>query len=1179
MSGATNLRGLAGYQQRYLTFRVLSALGMRSLGQESTGPVLRAFSIEGRTSENAPCWDVRLEFTDDTVELEECKDTEITRADRLIFYDRLREEIASGTPAERITPAWVTDDRKQSPNMLASLGGIPAAIENLDLAGVARVLPDRVLNTNHAIQEAVYQLCHYTGEEDTEEGNEGGRKKTKRVPRPCTVEEAKALLIRLRIARHRFQDLDQSVKLLVTGAFTSGSADAVYKFITGVLTDDIVTKGEARFTIDTFVEAVGTTALARDVEGRVRHLLSFNAASGFTEPIRLVRWTRLPGAPTTRWGLAERVPEYSPARSCLIVAGMGVGKTVTSQMAFEEEARRRHPARVLRLEARALDREDLAAAVRLACLLCGVGSTWLAIDGLDEVPHGLRPDWERALHALTVLPTLTLLITIRREVLAAREWLATITAMLAPVEMCLLETGQVEGAFAGAGLRVPANPRLIQALQNPFLLSLYADVVTPGDMPLAESGEATAFLVIDEFWKRRVRGVSEGQRAVGESEASQEPKWRAAVFLGDRMLAGDLAVSRAAADAQVNAGLEMLLREGVIREQGAGAVAWIHEWLREYALVDQLLSRCEVPSAVTLARRIAADCPIDHVARAAAAGGVKWVVANPAAGTPAVFISELWSRAPGLAREALAILLEGPPSALALGDLADDILVEAVTLAVHLRATQWGADVARLADGRFFGPLGDKLHDITVQYELTVAPGPGEPAGDTVRRLVDRDLRRQNAGRGTLLRTFATLMEKIVVTASFRDVTVQSWLVALSGTVNEFSFGTFRDALSGILAAGEVGTAYAMFRSAVGLANAARGDRIADAVVRRRFAYEGDLITILSTDRLLTDNVATWGDAAVAFLAELVEAKQRHAWPSTRRSLAALGAALPDDAPFEADIDQDPRVTTLDADQDGPIVRVAAVVSNALQELAQRDDPSAFRDLADRAVRAQFAALVVLPLLVLYDAASGGLPGKAWHAAETVRLLSDDNVANLHSLHDVRRLLRRCLPPTLDQASKEAVVGAIRRAGLPEGVRIRELADLRAWGLLTREEAEEADRAAADKIDDPPDSRNERLFGIERGSPPTRPETGTGWPHPEDEDRIHLLQRSETEPEGPVPDSPAPTPLARRLEALSVVLGRSEATSEEWAGRILGWCHRAIEQLRRTVEREEDEDRGRAAQQ
>src|SRR3984957_13399093 len=199
MSGATSLRGLAGYQQRYVTFRVLGALGMRVLAQGSTNPVLTEFWIEGRGSVDAPCWDVRFAFNDGTVDLHECKDTKITRPDRLDFYDRLRKEVAAGTPAERVRPVWVTDPGKQTPNALACLEGVAGAAENLDLAGVADTLPARMGSTEDAIQEAVHRLCHYTGEEDAKEG-----KKLKEVPRPCTFEEATALLRAIRIERHRF---------------------------------------------------------------------------------------------------------------------------------------------------------------------------------------------------------------------------------------------------------------------------------------------------------------------------------------------------------------------------------------------------------------------------------------------------------------------------------------------------------------------------------------------------------------------------------------------------------------------------------------------------------------------------------------------------------------------------------------------------------------------------------------------------------------------------------------------------------------------------------------------------------------------------------------------------------------------------------------------------------------
>jgi hypothetical protein len=1171
MGGASSLRGLAGYQQRYVTVRVLGELGRRALAENAPDPVLIEFSIEGQTSDDAPSWDVRFAFSDGNVDLHECKDTTITRSDRLAFYDRLRKEVASGTPAERIGPVWVADPDKQSKNALKYLGGIPAAVESLDLSGVNKELPDRMDSTALAIQEAVFRLCHYTGEEPTKAGE-----KKKELPRLCSFEEAKTLLKRLQIARHRFDDLEQSVKLLATGLLTKGTAAAIYDFVTGVLTERIVKTGEARFTIDALLAAVGTTVIEVQVEGRVRNLLSFRAASGFTQPIRLVRWVWLPDVPTERWTLAERIPAHTPGQSCLVVAAMGIGKTVASQMAFVEAAKQRHPGRVLRVEARTLDAVDLDALVRLCCVLCGVGPTWLAIDGLDEISNTLRTPWERSLGELTALPDLTLFATVRREVLAAREWIANVAASLDRVEMLPLTAAQVRAAFTAAGMPEPSNVRLVEALRNPFLLSLYAEIVTPEDMPLAESGEVTAFLVVDEFWKRRVRGVSEGQRTVGESEQSREPKRAAALYLSEKTLSGELVVGRGSGDSQLASGIEMLLNEGVIRERGNAAVVWIHDWIREYALVDVLVSRCDSESAQALARRILADCGIDYVGRSAAAAGMKWVVANPSRGTPSDFLAELWSKNPGYAREALAVLLEGSSVGVSLSDLTDDLLVEAINLATHLRATQWGGEVGGLADKRYFGVAGDRLHTAGVEYELTVAQGDGEPEPETVRRLVDRDRRRWHGGKPSVLVTVAILLEKIITTGVFHDTTVRSWLVDVAGYPNQYILGRVRDAMAAIISAGDVETGLSMFRALVGMDDPARFDAVASKIVRRQYLYENDVIGFL-TPPLIRANPATWGAAAIAFLAKLVEAKQLSGWPSTLRFMQSMaehtGVTVEADTAFVPEFDQEPRISTLDQDEDEPIVQVAAAIREAISGSAASDDPQVFHDLAELAVRARFASIVILPLLVLYDAAGGGGVQTGWHLAETARLLSDMRVASLESLGDVRRLLRRGLPDSLGDSIRAAIVHSIREAKAQDRVRIRELSDLQAWGVLTTEEATEVGAAvAADEIDPPEDPRMKSLFTVDRNPPFERTDRETGWPYPEDDASVRLLQRGGAESDLQVDGGAESTPLAQQLQSLGVVMSRSEAIGEEWLGRTLGWGHRAIRQLRRTVEKEDGDD-------
>jgi hypothetical protein len=326
-----------------------------------------------------------------------------------------------------------------------------------------------------ALQEAVYQLCR-----DPEPDSDSRR---------CIFDEAREVLQRLRVDRHRFEDFDARIDLLSRGLLDRGIAIAIREFVTGALTERIVKTGQARFSPDELLEAVGTTRVALEVEGRIRDLMNDCAASGQQRPARAIRWISLPGRPSTTWRLDERIPDYEPDRSCLIVAGMGIGKTVANQQAFEVEGRRKDPRRVLRVEARVLDHEALSALQRLVCLLAGVAPTWLSIDGLDEVPIGLTGLWEQAISTFACLPKVTLLATVRSEVFAARPWLKDCTEGLERLAMGQLEPSAVEKAFQDVGLPVPENKRLIAALRNPLLLSLYADIVTPQDMPLVESGQ------------------------------------------------------------------------------------------------------------------------------------------------------------------------------------------------------------------------------------------------------------------------------------------------------------------------------------------------------------------------------------------------------------------------------------------------------------------------------------------------------------------------------------------------------------------------------------------------------------------------------------------------------------------------------------------------------------------
>ncbi|MGA2701683.1 MAG: hypothetical protein ABSH35_11375 [Isosphaeraceae bacterium] len=1164
MSGAESLKGLV-YQQAYASFRVLNALSQKVLEADLTGPVLTEFLIEGRTTSDAPIWDIHLAFSDGGIDFHECKDTTISREDRHIFYKRLRRQIASGTSAKAIRPVWVTNPDKQTENALMNLEGLASEISRLDLETLPALLPDRGSTARELTCEAVFKLCHEVESDDP--------------LRPCTFEEAKELLSSIRVACHRLEELEQGVALLATGLFTKGTGRAIDEFITGVLTKTIANHGKARFTVDEFLNAVGTTAFELEVEGRIRKLLSFHTAKSYRPHTRLVTWRNLQGSRQTRWELMERVPDYDVSQSSLLVAGMGIGKTVASEMAFEEQGRLQDPRRVIRVEARSLDVDDLDALVRLSCMLSGIGRTWLAVDGLDEFPLDMRTAWEHAFHAMLSLAGMTILATVRREVLIVRDWLSEMTSALLRVEINPLGAAEVEKAFKDVGLPIPTNKLLVRALQNPFLLSLYADVVTADDMPLAESGEVTAFRVVDEFWRRRVSGISIGMRAVGDSEGSQAPKRTAAVYLGEQNLAGATAVARSPSNPELHAGIEMLIREGVLREQGTDSVAWIHEWFREYAILDRLMSGLDELTPVTLARQVTTS-EVDHVARAAAAGAVKWLASSPTCGSVVEYLVELWSRNTGLAREALSVLLEGDASSFKLSDLSDELLLEAVVLASHLRATQWVDEIATLHDERFLGAVGDRLHENVVRYELTVAPHGQDPKGDAVRRSVARDLRRCHAGcRYPVHGTFVTLVKSIISAKVFSDSGVHEWLVAVGRLVNGFHLGEVLRVAKGMAESGELQGAYRVFAAGMGIEDVARGELVSEALSDRRGIFGEDrgifgedVGEILRIQGLISGHVGTWGKAAVKVLADLIRAGQKRNWPSSMKYHAAVAQALcvsfDADKAFEPSYDEDPRASCFDRNGEHRlIVQVTRALETGFREAAELEDPIPFRELSTEATLTRFAGCIAIPILVLYDALRKETPEKVWYVAEALRLLKDARVAALGSLSDARRLLRRSLPETLTQTEREEITAAVRSSNLEPMICLEELSDLRNWGVLTSEESSALEQAiSAHKIGEPDDLRDNPLFGECVWREPVHVEEETGWPHLEDEHAVKMLANWDSEPQQDAKSGGVTDQLKQRLDALRTVMSRGEATSEKWVGHSLRWCRQGIEQLRRAVE-------------
>jgi hypothetical protein len=183
-------------------------------------------------------------------------------------------------------------------------------------------------------------------------------------------------------------------------------------------------------------------------------------------------------------------------------------------------------------------------------------------------------------------------------------------------------------------------------------------------------------------------------------------------------LLGELLLRPGNCAADVEDGFHTLQREGVVTSQGTHAYRWVHDWVREYALVDYLVSVNGHQTMAELLDEIA-TLPVDHVGRTAAVAGLKWIIAHPEWGTPQQYLVELRQRNSGYASDALAVLVEEDARRLVLADLPTPLLVELIEQARLIRAWQWREQVAALPASRFAEDDG-RLYAVATGYELEV---------------------------------------------------------------------------------------------------------------------------------------------------------------------------------------------------------------------------------------------------------------------------------------------------------------------------------------------------------------------------------------------------------------------------------------------------------------------------
>jgi len=438
-NGADALRGYI-YQADYVAYRFLASVAAKLLeGYYDQSGVIDVFRIEGRADKHGEVWDVILTKEDGSIEFLECKDTAITRSDRAVFYKRVRREFSSHMSFSEVSVGWVTDPSKQTSNMLDSLRGL-ACLASKNRYGLPANAPSRVISSQTAFKEALWHLCN-------KRGNNGS-------DNPLSLGQASQLLRSVVVREHRHDDLKRSVERLSTVLFEHGIGEAIRELTIGALVSEVSNKGTVSYSLDTFLKSIGATQFAL-VSGDVfKEILQWYRS---LPPVPMtIEWRRLSPAQQKSWPLEERLKGIDKHVRCMVAGTQGVGKTVTTLQACQNEKAKRNPYHVFWIQAEEVtDSQKVKALPDLCLILAGIAPVWLAIDGLDEIED--YDGWRECLSLLVRVPDLTLVISARKEVLAVDQRLGRIVEPFTELELQELEEHQVREAFADVGLTPPQN--------------------------------------------------------------------------------------------------------------------------------------------------------------------------------------------------------------------------------------------------------------------------------------------------------------------------------------------------------------------------------------------------------------------------------------------------------------------------------------------------------------------------------------------------------------------------------------------------------------------------------------------------------------------------------------------------------------------------------------------------
>jgi hypothetical protein len=486
MSGYTARTGFR-YQDLYLLFRVLrdASDSLDQAWQNGAPEVLQVLDkkavrygieasprIDGPNCESVavgPDWDV-LVLTRGKLEFAEVKSGAIAKDDRLVFWKRLRRELASGSmDVTNIVPVLVVDPDKAGD--LTKWQELAAAASRFSCTLPSVEPTNNVLTTAQLLDEALWCLCQPDSSFSKDDP-------------AVTLAVAQGTLGRFELHRHGAQQLDSNVSQLVELLFPGGLADTEQTLLMGWLSERATasTQGRRLFTIRELLAEIGILE---------------HAASLATGTLREWRdlWNEVPQGVTARTHLqlgeaGESVPaaKVQPAALEVLTSGKNqafviLGQGGAGKSTFLAQAARAATQRgdvVLHCGADDVNPEELEKLVKAFRFRAAVAAiknpdirACIFVDGLDEAEPALRKRWGQLLVRLTALPNASLIASIREAVWNGDGELRKELQVWPCVTLALWPEKLIHDLLMPTPYRENLPSTVISLIRTPILLDLF----------------------------------------------------------------------------------------------------------------------------------------------------------------------------------------------------------------------------------------------------------------------------------------------------------------------------------------------------------------------------------------------------------------------------------------------------------------------------------------------------------------------------------------------------------------------------------------------------------------------------------------------------------------------------------------------------------------------------------